>query len=128
MRGDPIVGDVNAWNAGAQMLGFTPAEYTKELEINATLKGIEKSVGEGRSKQLQKLNIAMKVGDYDGAADAYEKLQKLYEKHPDLGNLNDTITRSRRAFNNAKVVNGIILAPGTQKELMALRDELEGEE
>jgi len=128
LRGDPIMGDVSAWNAGAQMLGFTPAEYTKELEINAVLKGIEKSVGEGRSKQLQKLNIATKVGDYEGAAEAYEKLQKLYEKHPDLGNLNDTITRSRRAFNNAKVVNGIILAPGTQKELMALRDELEGEE
>jgi hypothetical protein len=128
MRGDPIVGDVSAWNAGAQMLGFTPAEYTKELEINAVLKGIEKTVSGNRSKELQKLNIATKMGDYDGAADAYEKLQKLYEKHPDLGNLNDTITRSRRAFNNAKVVNGIILSPGTQKELMALRDELEGEE
>ena len=32
LRGDPITGDVSAYNAAAQMLGFAPADYTRQLE------------------------------------------------------------------------------------------------
>jgi len=42
LRGDPITGDVSVYNAMAQAIGFAPADYTRQLEINATEKGIDK--------------------------------------------------------------------------------------
>lgn len=126
LRGDPVIGDVNAWNAGAQMLGFTPAEYTRTLEINASLKGIEKAIIEERSHELRKLNTANHVGDADGAEEARAKLEKLYGKYPELGNLESTIERSQRAFDMTEPVNGIIMNNKLKDRLLEIKAEQEG--
>jgi hypothetical protein len=46
MRGDPIVGEMSYANAAGQFFGFAPAEYTRQLEINANVKGIDRAVSE----------------------------------------------------------------------------------
>lgn len=94
MRGDPIIGDVGPWNIAAQFLGFTPAEYTRQLEQNSMLKGIEKAVVQDRSKLLKRMYISDRMGDPDGYDQAYADLQTLYDRHPDLGNMEETIRRS----------------------------------
>ena len=126
LRGDPIIGDVNAWNAAAQMIGFTPAEYTRQIEINALLKGIEKGIVTERSQELRKLNTANHVGDADGEAEAYAKLVKLYTKHPELGNLDKTVANSRRAFIQTEPINGIILNNKLKDRLLEIKAEQEG--
>lgn len=126
LRGDPIMGDVNAWNAAAQMLGFTPAEYTRQLEVNASLKGIEKAIITERTQQLRKLNTAAHLGDTSGEEEARNKLEKLYEKYPELGNLNETVARSRRAFDMTEPVNGIIMNNKLKERLLEIKAEQEG--
>lgn len=127
LRGDPIVGDVNAWNAFAQMFGFAPADYTKQLEINARLKGIDKSVNEEATKLRRQYNTALRTYDIDGAQDVREKLQKLYDKHPKLGDVNESLAKSKAAYDRQTqlMYHGITISPKMRNELLDLAADLE---
>jgi hypothetical protein len=85
LRGDPITGDVSVYNAVAQSLGFAPADYTRQLEISSTEKGIDKTLSEKSSKLKQKYYTAKRNGDTDGMADIKDKLLEMGAKHPELG-------------------------------------------
>jgi hypothetical protein len=85
LRGDPITGDVSVYNAIAQSLGFAPADYTRQLEISATEKGIDKTLSERSHKLKQKYYTAKRNGDTDGMADVRDKLLEMGAKHPELG-------------------------------------------
>jgi hypothetical protein len=127
LRGDPIVGDVNAWNAFAQMFGFAPADYTKQLEINARLKGIDKYVNETAQKLRRQYNTAQRTYDIDGMEDIREKLQKLYDKHPNLGNLETSLSKSKASYDKQTqlMYNGITLSPKLRPTLLELAEDLE---
>lgn len=105
LRGDPITGDVSAYNSVAQALGFAPADYTRQLEINATEKGIDKTLSEKSTKLKQKYYIAKRNGDTDGMANAKEKMLEIGAKHPELGingaTINDILKRSMTAQERA---------------------------
>ena len=85
LRGDPITGEVSLYNAVGQALGFAPADYTRQLEINSREKGIDKVISTQASKQKQKYYIAKREGDTDGMKDARDKLLEIGAKHPGLG-------------------------------------------
>ena len=123
LRGDPITGDVNAWNIGAQAFGFAPADYTKQIEINAREKGVDRYVNKEASKLRSKWNLARTVGDIDGMDEARDKLIELGEKHPGLGINPGTITqdlqKSKKQFDRAtkEMVNGVRYSKKMLKEL-----------
>ena len=127
LRGDPIVGDVNAWNSFAQMFGFAPADYTKQLEINARIKGVDKYVNETATKLRRQYNTALRTYDIDGMEDIREKLQKLYDKHPSLGNLESSLVKSKAAYDRQTqlMYNGITISPKMRNELLELAADLE---
>ena len=127
LRGDPITGDVNAWNAFAQMFGFAPADYTKQLEINARVKGIDKSVNEQKTKLLRQYYTAQRTYDIDGMQDMREKLDKLYSKHPGLGNVSESISRSMAQHERTtqKMYHGITISPKLRSEMDELARDLE---
>ena len=127
LRGDPITGDVNAWNAFAQMFGFAPADYTKQLEINARVKGIDKSVNEQKTKLLRQYYTAQRTYDIDGMQDMREKLDKLYGKHPGLGNVGESISRSMAQHERTtqKMYHGITISPKLRSEMDELARDLE---
>ena len=77
LRGDPIVEDINAFSVAAQAMGFAPAEYVRQLEINSNLKGIEKTILQEKSKLLQKWNVATRMGDTEDANEYKEELFEL---------------------------------------------------
>ena len=105
LRGDPITGDVSAYNVVAQMLGFAPADYTRQLEINSAEKGIDKNLSERSSKLKQKYYTAKRNGDTDSMADIKEKMLEIGAKHPELGingrTINDILKRSMTAQERA---------------------------
>lgn len=105
LRGDPITGDVSAYNVAAQMFGFAPADYTRQLEINATEKGIDKNLSEKSTKLKQRYYMAKRNGDADGMADVKDKLLDIGTKHPELGingaTINDILKRSMTAQERA---------------------------
>jgi len=131
LRGDPITGDVHAWNIGAQAFGFAPADYTKQIEINAREKGVDKFINQKASKLRNKWNVARTVGDFDGMIEARDKLIELGEKHPGLGVNAGTITadleKSKKQFDRAtkEMVNGVRYSKKMLKELKADAAEYE---
>jgi hypothetical protein len=96
LRGDPIVGEVSAWNAGAQMLGFAPAEYMMQNEQNAALKGFERAVVQQSSKLLKKYYLAASTGDTEGMSEVMQKIGEFNAKHPTIAITADSIRSSMR--------------------------------
>ena len=127
LRGDPIVGDIGAANVFAQLFGFAPANYTKQLEINAVVKGIDKYVNENATRLRRQYNIAGRTYDMEGQMDVREKLEKLYAKHPSLGNLEESLTKSKAAFDKQTplMYHGITISPKLRNELLELAADLE---
>jgi hypothetical protein len=125
LRGDAILGDVSAWNAGAQFFGFAPADYTRQLEENSRLKGVDKYTNQTGTKLRQKWNLARTVGDAEGMNDARDELLKLGAKHPGLGlnagTINEALQDSADAYNKAtkEMVHGVRFSKKMAKELKA---------
>jgi hypothetical protein len=112
LRGDPITGEVSMFNLVGQALGFAPADYTRQVEINAREKGIDKAISTQASKQKQKYYMAKREGDVEGMEEAREKLLEIGAKHPGLeitpGNVNNVLNRSIKAQERATndMING----------------------
>jgi hypothetical protein len=119
LRGDPIVGDIGAVHSLAQVFGFAPAEYTRQLEINASLKNIERRVLEDRTKLLRKYYVAMRSGDGNDARDYLKDLLELGRKHPGLVTP-ETIQRSMRQHmrTSATMYHGITINKLMRAELL----------
>ena len=119
LRGDPIVGDIGIGHSLAQAFGFAPAEYTRQLEINASLKNIERRVLEERTKLLRKYYVEMRNGDGDGAKDTLKELLELGRKHPGLVTA-DTIKKSmaQHMRTSATMYHGITLNKLMRAELL----------
>ena len=128
LRGDPITEDINGFSVAAQALGFAPAEYTRQLEINAKLKGVEKDIFQKQTKLLRQYNIAKRMGDNEDADGYKEKLKELNAKHPALNITQDTFDRSERAFKAAtkRTIHGIQFSDKLKKEMMQKASEYEG--
>jgi len=84
LRGDPITGDVSAYNVVGQMLGFAPADYIRQMEINDREKGIDKALSDRQSKLKQRFYMAKREGDTDEMNDIRDRLLQLGQKHPEL--------------------------------------------
>jgi hypothetical protein len=131
LRGDPITGEVSLYNSVAQALGFAPADYTRQLEINSREKGIDKVLSQQEHKQKQKYYTAKREGDTDGMNDAREKLLEMGAKHPGLditpATINDVLKRSGKAQDRAtkEMMNGVRYNKKRLKEIQASLAEYE---
>jgi hypothetical protein len=96
VRGDPIMEEVSAWNVAGQAFGFAPAEYTRQLEINANEKGKDKATTEARTKLLRKFYTATRLGDASEAQDVMEDIVKFNSKHPTIAITGSTIKDSMK--------------------------------
>ena len=132
LRGDAITGDVNPANAIAQAFGFAPADYTRQLEITAREKGMDKKATADRTKFLNNMYIAKRFNDTEGVADAREDLERLYTKHPGFkkfGTLDETITRSMRQHalttEQMKPFAGVTISKAMRDEILQDMREFE---
>jgi hypothetical protein len=96
LRGDPILEDINAWNVFAQSLGLAPAGYTKQLEINARDKGLEKRLNTKRTDMMRDYYMAMKEGDVDSASDLIQEMLEFSQRNPYHAINGSTVSRSMR--------------------------------
>ena len=130
LRGDPIVGEIGAWNSFAQFFGFAPAEYMRQLEINASLKNIERSVLEDRTKLLRRYYIAIRNGDSSEASSVLDKMIKLSDKHPGARITAETIRDSmaKHMRTSAEMYAGITLNKSMRAELLASAAEFDGDD
>lgn len=132
LRGDPITGEVNAWNIAAQAFGFAPADYARQLEINSRLKGIDKQVNTQQSKLKRQYFVASRLGDQEAMNDIRDDLIELGKRYPGLeitpGTINDVLDRSIKAQERTtkRMVNGVAYSPKMLKEVEEHMREYEG--
>jgi hypothetical protein len=120
LRGDPITGDISGYNAGAQFLGFAPAEYSRQLEINASLKNIERRATKERTKMLRDYYIAARNGDSDGMSDALDDMFKFNKAHPGAAITAETIQNSmaQHMKTSQEMYHGVTLNKKLRFELL----------
>jgi hypothetical protein len=93
LRGDPVMGDINGYNAMMQVLGFAPADLLARYEDNAYAKRFQDATVGQSKKLLKQYYVADRLGDYDRANMLRDKLFALSDKH-DLGITEETISQS----------------------------------
>jgi hypothetical protein len=120
LRGDPITGEIGPWNTFAQFFGFAPAEYTRQLEINSSLKNIERKTMEDRTKLLRNFYIATRNGDGQERAEVLKKMLDFNKKHPTAAITPDTIDNSmaQHMRTTSEMYHGITLNKSLRPELM----------
>jgi len=120
LRGDPITGDLGYWNTFAQFFGFAPAEYTRQLEINSSIKNIERKTMEDRTKLLRNFYIATRNGDGQERASVLQKMLDFNKKHPTAAITPDTIDNSmaQHMRTTSEMYHGITINKSLRPELM----------
>lgn len=97
LRGDPVMGEVNGYNAAMQVLGFAPADLLAQYETNAYAKKMGDEIRKQEKSLLKKYYVAQREGDYERANELEDKLYALGEKYPELGITGKTLTASVKA-------------------------------
>jgi hypothetical protein len=120
LRGDPIVGELSTANLFGQVFGFAPAEYTRQLEINASLKNIERKALDERTKLLRKYYVASRMGDMQEAAELAKEMLKFNRKHPGAAITPQTIQRSmaQHMKTTNEMYHGITISKALRPQLM----------
>jgi hypothetical protein len=120
LRGDPITGELGPWNTFAQFFGFAPAEYTRQLEINANEKGKDKATTEARTKLLRKFYTATRLGDSSEAQDVMEDIVKFNSKHPSIAITGSTIRDSMKKHTQTSMMmqKGVVYNKKRYSEVM----------
>jgi hypothetical protein len=120
-RGDVITGEVSAWNVAGQALGFAPADYVRQNELNQFAKSKDKRIGEERTLLLQRANVSLHQNDTDTFSDTMEAIQKYNQLHPNKAITMDTMRQSRQQFmkKTASMVNGVTYDPKRRAEILA---------
>lgn len=131
LRGDPITGEVSPQHYMAQMLGFAPADYTRQLEINAVNKKIDRNVNEKRTNLLRKYYVALRNYDTETMQDTMTEILELNRKHPnaaiDYSTLERSVAQHVATSVTARKYGGVTINRNMQAEVDRLNAEYENE-
>jgi hypothetical protein len=129
LRGDPITGDVSPTSSGAQFFGFAPAEYTRQLEINAKEKNADKDANEERTKLLRRFYIATREGNNEDRQDTLDDMRKFGKKHPGMTITGDTIMNSMKQHmtTSSQMYHGVSFSKNMRVELLRDAAEYDGD-
>ena len=119
---DDIISDISPGEALAQALGFAPAGYIRQLELNSANKRISVGIESRRTKLLRRYNIAMRSGDFVTAREVREEMQEFNREHPTRRIDGETLRKSAKTFERTteKVRNGIVYTNPTLPELQPI--------
>lgn len=121
---DDIIADIGPGQAVAQLFGFAPSTYIRQLELNSAAKTIDSGINSRRTRLLRRLNIAKRQSDTDEIRDVMQDIQRFNADHPYNSISNETIDRSEKTFENTseRVVRGIVY---TDRNRPAIKDLIE---
>jgi len=129
LRGDPITGEINPWNVGAQAFGFAPADYMRQQEINGSLKGLERSVIKEQKSLLLNYFMAARVGDTEAVQDITERMADFNKRHPSVAITGDSLQKSMQGHAKASAdkYHGVTFNKRLRPEIMESEREFNGE-
>ena len=131
LRGDPIIEDMSMRSLMGQFFGFAPAGYTKQLEINARDKRVDRTITQKRTRLLRERYVAYRVGDFDGVREADQEIQEFNQRNPEVRITGDTKARSLRQHKITSQImrqlGGITISPRRLEKIIRKRLEETGE-
>ena len=128
LRGDPVMGEINGYNAAMQVLGFAPADLMAQYEENAYAKQKGDTISNMEKRYLKQYYVAERTGDYERADELRQKLYDLGDKYPELKFTESTITKSvkNRDRISEDMYHGVQLnkklRPVIERDIAELRD------
>lgn len=124
-RNDPIMDDLSFGELAAKAIGFAPAEYTRNQEMNQQTKRIDRATNATRTKLLRKYYVATRMGDSDGRRQAMQKIRDFNKRHPTARVGLESLLRSMRQHmeTSATMYNGITISPNMRRALEESRNE-----
>tara|TARA_R110000751_G_scaffold2204_4_gene11753 strand:- start:7423 stop:10731 length:3309 start_codon:yes stop_codon:yes gene_type:complete len=131
LRGDPIIEDMSMRSLMGQFFGFAPAGYTKQLEINARDKRVDRTITQKRTRLLRERYVSYRVGDFDGVREADQEIQEFNQRNPEVRITGDTKARSLRQHRITSQImrqlGGITISPRRLEKIIRKRLEETGE-
>jgi len=97
LKGDPIEGDVGAYNSLMQVIGFSPASLSSKYEVTSAAKSFEKAVKDKRQQLLDKYEMGRVGRDSDLMREAKDEIDAFNNSHPKDRITGETLTRSQAA-------------------------------
>jgi len=115
MRGDPIIEDIGGGAILAQLFGFAPADYTRQLEINARDKFQDNAVNRESTKLLSDHNYARRFRLYDEIPEIDEKIAEFNRRHPEIPITPEVKRRSEESYHRTtealEQTGGVFISP-----------------
>ena len=130
IRGDPITGPVSFGNVLAQGIGFGPAEYSRQLEINSNWSTIQKAIVTKKTELMRQYFVALRQGDSSGAKETMESIQEFNRKHPTIAIKPEILMASiRQNFKtSAGMQHGIVINPRLRANFMQSMAEYDSDD
>jgi hypothetical protein len=96
LRGDPIVESIGPMGVLGQLIGILPANYAKQMEVNARVKRVDLAKSTKRTELLRKLYLAKTEGGYKAEREVERQINEFNRRNPEIPITRDTIERSMR--------------------------------
>ena len=125
MRGDAIVDNLSFGDFAGQALGFAPAEYVQQLEMNAQYKKIDRAIADQRSKLMKQLYMALRERNFSEARKARAEIMEFNKKHPEYPIAPKNLQRSLKQHEETSrdMSGGVTYNPALQTKFRQLQSE-----
>ena len=109
LKGDPVIEDINAYNALMQVIGFSPADLSSNYEKTSAAKSYEREVSARRVRLLNLHDMAKTSGDTDLLSETKDAISEFNSKHPTDKITGDTLRKSEASRKAAEknMINGV---------------------
>jgi len=116
LKGDPIVQDINAFEAFMQFIGFSVGRVNKQYDARSTIKNAENRIKDRRKLLMNKFATSINNGDAAWQKEILKEMAKFSKKNPTNAITVDSIERSlkMRARTSAMTKNGVYLRKNMQ--------------
>ena len=118
-RGDKIVEDISPGGLLAQLLGFAPANYSRQLQENAQLKKIDRAIVSEHNGIYKKIYAAIRMQKQNELPKIFKELRKFNKKYPEFAIEIKDIKKSIRTNMKTSMGahHGTILNEATKRRL-----------
>ena len=119
LRGDTIIEDFGPGEVFGQFMGFAPARYTQQLQINASNVRKSRAAGEMRSRLTKKYYMAMREGDVAAMKKLNKKMAEYNKQFPQYPITNKSLRRSIEGHvrTTKRMEHGVVVNPRLRKAL-----------
>ena len=120
-KGNPIYDDVTTGELLFQLFGFAPTGYTLAMDINRSIKEVERGTVLRRKKALDELYMSIAMGSGEDVNDAIKDVIEYNDKHPNWVISGKTIIKSMnmRYKTAALMHNGVTVNPSLRADLLS---------